>query len=240
MKKKFSSEHSPAMGQEQLVISAVSYGSSSLPASMVFAGETRGQNLPYRIPPVSGGVEKRTVLIDAGCDTMPGFVMKDFISPAAALKLLGTEPKEITDLVITHAHHDHIDGARHFPNAEVYLQAEEYQAGKSYLPNPGKAHVFQTSCLVAGSIRVQRVGGHSTGSSIATIETADKTYVFGGDECYLRQCLEQKIPTGCSCNPDRSKQFIAQYSKPGYQVLLAHEPTQQTGKIAVIKEEDLI
>jgi glyoxylase-like metal-dependent hydrolase (beta-lactamase superfamily II) len=39
--------------------------------------------------------------------------------PARALAPLGIAPKDVTDVVVTHVHWDHPDGADLFPNARV-------------------------------------------------------------------------------------------------------------------------
>lgn len=173
----------------------------------------------------------RRVLIDAGCDTLPGFQMEELVSPAKALKEYGIDPKSITDVIITHAHHDHIDGLRHFAHADVYIQAEEYSKGMKYIPENTRVHTFEQDCVVADCIRVKRVGGHSIGSSIALVQWEDVQYVFGGDECYLPVCLEKGISTGASHDPQASRWFVAHFADTRYRVLLSHDPKIKTGII---------
>ena len=40
---------------------------------------------------------------------------------------LGIAPEKVTDIIITHSHWDHADGADLFPNATVWIQKEEYE-----------------------------------------------------------------------------------------------------------------
>ena len=54
-------------------------------------------------------------------------------------------------------------------------------------------------------------------------ETNGKNYIIAGDECYLRECLTKKIPTGSSFNKDSSIEFIEKYSQKEYTVLLCHD-----------------
>ena len=48
-------------------------------------------------------------------------------------------------------------------------------------------------------------------------------FIIAGDECYLRECLQKQIPTGCSYCPQKSKAFIEKYSKQEYTVFLSHD-----------------
>ena len=83
----------------------VNYGKSVLPESMVFENGSEGKYRPilFRIFLLKN--ENRLVLVDAGCLTMPGFDMKEFIGPIKALQNIGVSPDEITDVIITHSHH---------------------------------------------------------------------------------------------------------------------------------------
>jgi glyoxylase-like metal-dependent hydrolase (beta-lactamase superfamily II) len=197
----------------------VDYGKSSLPESWVYQNGSEEKKLPIIFRVYLLKTENRLILVDAGCETMPGFDMKDFIGPVKALNNIGISPEEITDLIITHAHHDHIESASLYQNATFYLQQEEYQKGKKYLPPEAEVILFQEEITPLPGILMRRIGGHSEGSCIIEI---GKT-VIAGDECYTRRNLLEKIPTGTSKHPDRSRAFIEQYSDPEYQVLLCHE-----------------
>ena len=74
-----------------------------------------------------------------------------------------------------------------------------------------------------GYIKILKIGGHSKGSCVVEIKDNNKTHVIIGDECYLRECLTNKIPTGSSINPEASMNFIKKYSDKKYNVLLCHD-----------------
>lgn len=73
--------------------------------------------------------EQKLILIDAGAgNTMgesSGWLLEN-------LAIAGIKPEDITDIVLTHAHSDHIggviskEGALSFPNAEVYMTRAEH------------------------------------------------------------------------------------------------------------------
>jgi glyoxylase-like metal-dependent hydrolase (beta-lactamase superfamily II) len=75
------------------------------------------------------GKNGRTVLVDAGfTETPPMYSMQAFtyIRPDSMLMKMNINPTDITDLVITHPHWDHIGGIDLFPNAMVWMQKEDF------------------------------------------------------------------------------------------------------------------
>ena len=80
---------------------------------------------------------ERVVLVDAGFyrdKFMPQWKPVDYVRPSDALKAgLGIEADQVTDIIVTHVHWDHLDGADLFPRAKVWLQREEYD----YYVGPG-------------------------------------------------------------------------------------------------------
>lgn len=201
----------------------INYGKSVLPESMIFqnGAENKLRPIVFRVYLIK--TENRLILADAGCETMPGFVMTDFIGTVKALRNIGVKADQITDLIITHAHHDHIECAKYFKNAVIYIQKDEYEAGKEYLVDNINIRTFDEEMLICDGIKAVKIGGHSKGSSIVEITDADKKYIIAGDECYMRECLTKQIPTGASYNPEKSRDFVKKYGNGGYTVLLCHD-----------------
>lgn len=94
---------------KEIEIIHIEYGKSVLPESMIFQGgaEDKFRAIVFMIYLIK--TENRLILVDAGCVTMPGFEMTDFIGPVKALGNLNIKPEDITDVIITHSHHDHIE-----------------------------------------------------------------------------------------------------------------------------------
>ena len=201
----------------------INYGKSVLPESMIFQNGAENKLRPIIFRVYLIRTENRLILVDAGCETMPGFDMKDFIGPVKVLQNIGISPEEITDLIITHAHHDHIECAKYFKNAALYIQKDEYEAGKGYLNENLNIRTFEKEMLICDGIKAVKIGGHSKGSSIVEITDSDKKYIIAGDECYMRECLTKQIPTGSSYNPEKSRSFIQKYCGEKYTVLLCHD-----------------
>ena len=204
-------------------ITPILYGRSVLRESSIFHGGRPDSSLPIVFMVYLIQCDGKLILVDAGCETMPGFVMKDFNGTIAALKNHGYRPEDITDLVITHAHHDHIECAKYFPWATVYIQEEEYKKGARYLESNPKVVTFSEEYRLSQNIVIKRIGGHTVGSSVVEINTAETCYVIAGDECYLREVLDKKLLTGASVCKERSLSFLNTYSQKEYTVLLSHE-----------------
>ena len=199
------------------------YGRSTLGEHHVFENGSREKKYPIDFVVYYVEAEGRRILIDAGCDTMPNFNMVDFIGPVAALKAHGINAEEITDLVITHSHHDHIEGVKHFTNATVYLQKEEYEKGKKYIPEGFPVVLFEEGLQLCQEVEIVKIGGHSKGSSVVEIIGKNQKSVVCGDECYSPRCLEEGILTGSTVSPEKSRAFLQKYGTGEYLTLLCHQ-----------------
>ncbi len=205
-------------------LTAIKYASSNLPERMAFAGGREDTSYPIVFVIYCIRTGDKLILVDPGCDALPGFEMEDFVLPVDALKKAGVDVKSVTDIIITHAHHDHIDAVRHFPGSTVHIQKEEYAAGRQYIPEECPVNIFEDSTVIADCVRVQRIGGHTKGSCVILLPDKSATWVLCGDECYFRENLTRQIPIGTSKNVERSKAFLQEYSRENYRVLICHDP----------------
>lgn len=203
-------------------IKQIKYANSFLPANAVYEGGSPDKAIPIVFSFYFIETENRRILVDAGCDTMPDFIMKDFILPNEALIRNGIDPLSITDVIITHSHHDHIDGLRHFKNTTVYIQTDEYNVGKEYIPDGVSIVKFDSEYILDKCIKAVKIGGHSIGSCIVELEYHSEKYVIVGDECYSEYNIINKIPTATSVNPENSRKFIDKYARDEYKLLLLH------------------
>lgn len=105
----------------------------------------------------------------------------------------------------------------------IYIQRDEYENGKHYFDEGMHIELFDDEIEICSDVKAVKVGGHSIGSSIVEIINDDKTYIISGDECYIRECLDKKIPTGSSYCTKKSCEFINKYSDKKYDVLLCHD-----------------
>lgn len=175
----------------------------------------------------------RRILVDVGCNDGAGFPMSVFVRPAELLRTSGIEPDTVTDVFLTHHHHDHAEAAADFPQAIFYVQREEYRKAGKYIPADARIRLFEDTLTLAEGVSAQRIGGHTAGSSILVCSGAEATYVLCGDECYVADCLTRGIPTGASHDPAVSAAFVAEYGQAGYVPLLFHDPAILPGRVGV-------
>ena len=204
-------------------IMSIEYGKSVLSEKMIFMNGNPNylREIVFMVYLIK--TDEKLILVDAGCETMPGFDMREFIGTVKALENTGISPEEITDVIITHSHHDHIECVKYFKNAVIHIQKDEYESGNRYFPDGFNVYIFENELVVCENIKVIKIGGHSKGSCIVEITNDDKIYVIAGDECYLRECLTKKIPIGSSYNQKVSKDFVEKYSDNRYIVLMCHD-----------------
>jgi glyoxylase-like metal-dependent hydrolase (beta-lactamase superfamily II) len=76
------------------------------------------------------GNNGKNILVDAGflhdLDIVKEWHLSFYIRPDSVLLELNIKADEITDIIITHPHWDHIDGLPLFPKAHVWIQQEDY------------------------------------------------------------------------------------------------------------------
>ena len=197
-------------------LTRVVYGYTTLPMGMILPGG--GDTLhPIDLAFFLIHLENATVLVDAGCDHMKGFVLRDFIGPVEALRRLGVAAEEITHIIVTHAHGDHMAGIVHFPTATVIGQRQALEKGQKYLL-PTHTVIPFDEAYTLGPLKAVHIGGHAVGSCVVEAGST----VLCGDECYSRLNFEKNIPTASSRDPERSRAFLERYR--GWDIRLCHEP----------------
>lgn len=211
-------------------ITALKYGESVYGENYIFHGGDKENMLPISFVIYLIETEDKKILVDAGAEDKSGFEMSVFKKPAEVLHEYGLHTDDITDLIITHAHHDHIADVHYYENATIHIQREEYATGRSYIPEGFKVNLIEQEYTVCRGVTIKNIGGHSKGSCIVICEQLDCKYVLCGDECYYRANLERGIITGASVAPNKSRSFIEEYAKPEYVPCLFHDPDILKGK----------
>ena len=76
------------------------------------------------------GDHGRNILVDAGflkdIPEAKAFDIAHYVRPDSTLTKLGLQPGDITDIILSHPHWDHIDGIGLFPNAHIWIQKEDF------------------------------------------------------------------------------------------------------------------
>lgn len=220
-------------------IAVIKYGESVFNENYIFQGGSPEVMCPISFVFYLIRTEDKNVLVDVGCNDGAGFVMSIFAKPADALRDYGLEPEEITDVILTHSHHDHVEAVADFPNAVIHIQKEEYESTRKYIPEGRQVHLFEEVWEALPGLTVKKIGGHSAGSSIVLANCDGRQYVLCGDECYVQACFERQIVTGASCNLEASERFIREYGSEEYCPLLFHDPSILRGSLGyqVIAED---
>ena len=85
----------------------------------------------------------RNILFDSGFHRARLFkewTINDYVRPDEAVRLAGVKPEEVTDVVISHAHWDHMGGIDLFPRATVWIQKDEFRYYTEEAWQPGGDH----------------------------------------------------------------------------------------------------
>ncbi|MBY3468683.1 N-acyl homoserine lactonase family protein [Rhizobium laguerreae] len=122
------------------------------PVSGVFYGaHNQGtMNLPFAYILVKSG--DAVVLVDVGHDAADfggqianSIGVTGWTDPEVVLGECGVRPQDVTHVILTHAHFDHIGGLKFFPNAKIFIQKKELESWMWIL---AKGSRFR--CLQAG------------------------------------------------------------------------------------------
>jgi glyoxylase-like metal-dependent hydrolase (beta-lactamase superfamily II) len=159
----------------------------------------------------------RHVLVDAGfyrSKFVDEWKPAGFVKPSEAVRRFGVPPDSITDVIVSHVHWDHLDGADLFPNARIWIQREEYtyHVGAEGLPLAPAIDTLDAQMLarlnadgrvtlVDGDAReilpgltVYTGGKHTFASQYAGVRTAKGVVIVASDNCYLFENLEKHRP----------------------------------------------
>ena len=171
--------------------------------------------------------EDKRILVDAGCETMPGWTMYDFIGTVKALEKLNLSPDDITDVILTHIHHDHIECLKYFKNSNIYIQRDEYESGRDNFTDDMKVILFDDEYKLCRAVMVVKIASHSVGSSVVEVIDGDDKYVLSGDEFYIRETINDlkermKSPDFVPADPVEKKraEFIRRYTD--WKIVLCH------------------
>ena len=106
----------------------------------------------------------RTVLVDAGFyrqEILKSYGVTDisrFTRPDKALERLRIKPDEVTDVILTHMHSDHVDGADLFPKAQIWIQKEEYAHYAEKTGRPGSGRPGSEPEYIRALVRLNTLG----------------------------------------------------------------------------------
>jgi glyoxylase-like metal-dependent hydrolase (beta-lactamase superfamily II) len=159
----------------------------------------------------------RHVLLDAGfkrADLITRWKPSNYVRPDSAVARAGVLPGDISDVIVSHIHWDHFDGADLFPRATIWLQRDEVEhhidATGAVLDRAIDAPDAAMLAALRAAGRVQQVAGdareiipgitvytggkHTFQSQYVAVRTAQGVVVLASDNVYLYENLDRHVP----------------------------------------------
>ncbi|HKW57644.1 MAG TPA: N-acyl homoserine lactonase family protein [Candidatus Acidoferrum sp.] len=237
-------------------IQAIRYASAEDQVAGLVMGAPKGEKIEIAMVVwlIRGG--GRNILFDSGYHRetfLKYFPSRDYIRPDEAVKLAGVLPEQITDIVISHSHWDHLGGIDLFPHANVWIQKEEYRyyTGDAWQPRgdhggidpedvqqlvklntEGRIHLVDGDNVEIFPGIHAYTGGHHTYASQYIRVAGDPPFVLASDNCYLyRNLVEHKAsatftPDFHATNIENQKRMIELAGSNPDRVIPGHDALQ--------------
>ena len=127
----------------------------------------------------------------------PAYTGKDICSYMEALAALGYKPEQVTKILLTHKHADHSGELRSFPDAQIFVNADELSAAElqgidNLVPvhfTDGAYHNFPAAQKIVDGVWFIKAKGHTNGNSIIIVEDGGLFYMLHGDITYVDEAL---------------------------------------------------
>jgi glyoxylase-like metal-dependent hydrolase (beta-lactamase superfamily II) len=152
--------------------------------------------------------DERTVVVDTGFSRHGGDVrgrttVRDV---AELLARFGVQPDKSPDVIVTHAHYDHIGNLDLFPSSRVFLASREFEFWNSrhahralfhhsvedieirhlnQVHREGRLNLFEQSVEVAPGVIVEVVGGHTPGQAVVKVNTDEGVVLLASDAIHF-------------------------------------------------------
>lgn len=189
----------------------------------------------------------RVVLIDAGAGGQMG--TENLL--VASLRAAGVEPDQVTDVLISHAHGDHVgglvdaSGALTFPKAVIRMSAPEWDAAKAAKGDEAalfraitpRVEVFQPAAQVTPAIRAVPLKGHTPGHSGYEIASGQQRLLYLGDALHSSIISVQRPDLPLVWDKDRAagaetrRTLLDQGAQGGLRYYGVHFPFPGLGRI---------
>ncbi len=195
-------------------------GEDPVPASTLMLGADPTQLIPrlaYYVWVIEGNGQ--TIMVDTGFAPVLAERLGSrlFFPGPDALRRLGRDPALIEDVIITHAHYDHVGNLEDFPNARFHIDTEMMPVVEDTDPcHPffrqgygkrdcatirrfkAEERLIEHSRVSAPwpGIELIHVGGHCRGQMAVRVQTARGPVLLASDAAHLYQEWEEELPFG--------------------------------------------
>lgn len=223
----------PSEAQEAEIF-AIRYGAiESFPLSGLLPDAAEGKVIDIAMAVWVVRIDDRIILFDTGFFRESWFERFDvgaYVRPDRALAGIGLSAEDVTDIVVSHAHWDHMGGLELFPKAMVWIQEAEftYYTGAAWQPggNNGGIDAADVAHLVArntaGSVRLIQgdgveilpgitvfTGARHTYSSQYLLVDGPQRFVLASDNDYLYRNISENRAGATFAPEDREANLAA-------------------------------
>lgn len=216
-------------------------------AALLTANGLPGDTFDLSIQPLLVRDGERLVLIDAGGGASMGANAGRLV---ASLEAAGVTPDQITDVLISHGHGDHVaglvdgSGTLTFPNATIRLTANEWTAiqGDAQLSAlvsaiTPKVETFAPGAQITPGIKAYAIDGHTPGHTGYEIGSGDERLLYIGDAMH-HQVVSVQQPTwtiafdGDEATAEASRQaLLSRAASENLLIYAVHFPYPGLGRI---------
>jgi glyoxylase-like metal-dependent hydrolase (beta-lactamase superfamily II) len=186
----------------------------------------------------------RVTLIDAGTNSLAransrerkAWRIREAFTLDQTLARVGLEPRDVSDVLLTHHHFDHSDGVPRLSRATLHVHAREWEKlehgrrGRDFavFPREKRLATFEaTPVQVEPGIEARVAGQHTVRHTVYVVTCRDqKRVVVGGDGAYTFANLEQGKAITVSSNAEKNvsdmRALVREFGKG--RVLPGHDP----------------
>jgi glyoxylase-like metal-dependent hydrolase (beta-lactamase superfamily II) len=240
-------------GKPVYTIDAIRYGAiADFPVRGLVAGAdpSRKMDIAMMVWLVRGN--GRNILVDAGFyrdQFFQQWKIRDFKKPSDAVAAAGVRPEDVTDIIVTHLHWDHADGADLFPKAHIWLQRDEYvyytgeawhgkqthggidpedvlayvqmnlKGRVSFVDGDGQEILPGITCYIGGK--------HTYASQFVGVMTQQGRVILASDNVYLYENLEKHVPIAATLDAEsnlRAQDRMRQLAAAERFIIPGHDP----------------
>ncbi|MGO2113262.1 MAG: N-acyl homoserine lactonase family protein [Pseudoclavibacter sp.] len=160
---------------------------------------------------------EQTIVVDTGFSTAGGAARNRtfLVHPADAYRALAVDPASAPEVLITHAHYDHIGNLDLFRSSRVTIAAAEYEFWTSGMErraqfhhsvedaellelrrvhDEGRMRTFDEELEIVPGVRMVRVGGHTPGQSVVLVDTEAGRVALASDAVHYYEEYEDDVP----------------------------------------------